>query len=67
MRSFVLIRQHTLSHYDLTNKLNDLESKFDQQFHDVSKALSFLMDKNQTEIDQENRIRIGYQINNPNP
>ena len=48
MRSFVLIRQHTLSHYDLTNKLNDLESKFDQQFHDVSKALSFLMDKNQT-------------------
>ena len=62
MRAFVLIRQYTLSHEDLTLKLNELEFKFDQQFSNVYEALTFLMDKDKIESDQKNRTKIGYQI-----
>ncbi len=46
MRAFVLIRQYALSHSELTEKLREIEAKFDQQFSDVYEALTFLMNKN---------------------
>lgn len=62
MRAFVLIRQYALSHKDLTDKLNELEIKFDQQFSDVYKALTFLMEKDKVNTEQEKRTKIGYKI-----
>jgi ORF6N domain len=62
MRAFVLIRQYTLSHKDLTDKLNELEIKFDQQFSDVYKALTFLMEKDKVNSEQEKRTKIGYKF-----
>lgn len=62
MRAFVLIRQYALSHKDLTDKLNELEIKFDQQFSDVYKALTFLMEKDKVNSEQEKRTKIGYKI-----
>jgi hypothetical protein len=62
MRTFVLIRQYALSHADLTDKLIELETKFNQQFSDVYEALNFLVGKQEKEDAQKNRPIIGYKI-----
>ncbi|MGY3052393.1 hypothetical protein ACVWYG_000583 [Pedobacter sp. UYEF25] len=62
MRTFVLIRQYALSHQDLTDKLNELETKYDQQFSDIYQALTFLVDKREKEETQKERVKIGYKI-----
>lgn len=64
MRAFVFIRQYALTHKDLTQKLQEIESKYDKQFNDVYDAINFLMQKDNQEIEQKQRTRIGYK---PNP
>lgn len=60
MRAFVFIRQYALSHKDLTEKLNELESKYNKQFSNVYEALNYLMEKDKQQIEQKQRKRIGY-------
>lgn len=60
MRTFVYIRQYAISHNELTQKLNELESKYDQQFKDVFDAINFLIQKDLQTSSQNQRIRIGY-------
>jgi hypothetical protein len=60
IRAFVFMRQFALSHKDLTSKLLELESKFDQQFQDVYDAINFLLQKDNQATAQKQRKRIGY-------
>ena len=60
MRAFVFIRQYALTHKDLTEKLQELESKYDQQFKDVYEAINFLLQKDSLETEQKQRKRIGF-------
>jgi len=60
IRAFVFMRQYALSHKDLTDKLLELESKYDRQFKDIYDAISFLLQKDIQETDQKQRKRIGY-------
>lgn len=60
MRAFVLIRQYALSHKDLTDKLKELETKYNKQFQDVYEAINYLLQKDKKEIEQKYRKRIGY-------
>ena len=60
MRAFVFIRQYALSHKDLTEKLSELENKYNQQFKDVYEALEYLLKKDEQIIGQNDRKRIGY-------
>ena len=60
MRAFVFMRQYALSHTDLTDKLTQLEAKYDQQFKDVYDAINFLLQKDILETEQQERKRIGY-------
>ncbi len=60
MRAFVLIRQYALSHKDLTDKLKELETKYNKQFKDVYEAINYLLQKDKKEIEQKYRKRIGY-------
>ena len=60
MRAFVFMRQYALTHKDLTEKLKELENKYDQQFSDVYEALNYLLEKEKAEINQKKRKRIGY-------
>ena len=60
MRAFVFIRQYALSHKDLTEKLSELENKYNQQFKDVYEALEYLLKKDEQIIGQNERNRIGY-------
>ena len=61
MRAFVFIRQYALSHKDLTEKLKELESKYNTQFKDVYEAINYLLQKDKVETDQKERKRIGFQ------
>jgi len=45
IRAFVFIRQYALSHKDLTDKLKELENKYNKQFNDVYEAINFLLKK----------------------
>jgi hypothetical protein len=66
MRAFVFIRQYALSHKDLTQKLKDLESKYDRQFKNVYDAINFLIRKDKLESEQKTRKRIGFKSNKEN-
>ena len=60
MRASVFIRKYALSHHDLTEKLKELELKYDMQFKDVYEAINYLLQKDQQQVDQQNRKKIGY-------
>jgi len=60
IRAFVFMRQYALSHKDLIVKLHELENKYDKQFKDVYDAISFLLQKDNLEMEQKQRKRIGY-------
>ncbi len=60
MRAFVYIRQYALNHKDLTEKLKELESKYDMQFEGVHEAIDYLLQKDHQEVEQKERKRIGY-------
>ena len=52
MRAFVFIRQYALTHKDLTEKLKELESKYNKQFADVYEALNYLLDKTKDKLNK---------------
>lgn len=60
MRAFVFIRQYALSHNDLTNKLSELEATYNKQFKDVYEAINYLMQKDNQEIEHNERNPIGF-------
>ena len=64
MRAFVFIRQYALSHKDLTDKLKELETKYNKQFKDVNEALNYLLQKDKQETEQKERKRIGFKTGN---
>ncbi len=60
MRAFVFVRQYALTHKDLTDKLQELENKYDKQFKDVYEAITYLLQKENLETEQKQRKRIDY-------
>ncbi len=60
MRAFVFLRQYALNHKDLTDKLKEMEHKYDRKFKDVFEAINYLFDKDKVEIEQKDRPRIGF-------
>ena len=44
----------------MTDKLKELEAKYDKNFADVYEALNYLLDKNKLETEQANRRQIGF-------
>jgi hypothetical protein len=64
MRAFVFIRQYALTHKDLTDKLKELENKYNKQFKDVYDAINYLLQKDNQETEQKERKRIGFKTGN---
>jgi hypothetical protein len=64
MRTFVYMRQFALTHHELTEKMKELESKYDTQFASVFDALNYLLQKEHQQTEQKERRRIGYDANN---
>jgi hypothetical protein len=62
MRAFVFIRQYALTHKDLTDKIKELEKRYDQQFTDVYDAINYLLQKDKLQTEQHDRKRIGFNV-----
>jgi hypothetical protein len=62
MRAFVFIRKYALTHKDLTEKLKEIETKYNKQFKDVYEALNYLLQKDKQQLSQSTRKRIGYKL-----
>ena len=60
MRAFVLMRQWALEYQDLQEKLTDLEKRFGQKFADIEQVLNYLIQKDQQQVQQGGRKRIGF-------
>ena len=60
MRAFVFIRQYAMNHKDLTEKLEELEKTQSMKFKDIYAAMSYLMEKDKKNAEQNNRKRIGF-------
>ena len=64
MRAFVFIRQYTLNHQDLREKLDELEKYYDKKFQDIYEAINYLLKKEQEITKHQNRKRIGFKGDN---
>ncbi|MBY0436305.1 MAG: ORF6N domain-containing protein [Cyclobacteriaceae bacterium] len=60
MRAFVFIRQYALSHKELSDKLKELETRYNKQFKDVGEALNYLLQKDKEVETFKKRRRIGF-------
>lgn len=64
VRAFIALKEFALTHQDLTAQLTALELKYNKQFKDVYEAINYLLkkdkDKEDREVLQKNRKRIGY-------
>lgn len=62
MRAFVFIRQYALTHKDLTDKIQELEKRYNNQFADVYDAINYLLQKDKQQTEQKDRKRIGFDV-----
>ena len=60
MRTFVAIRQFSLTFKELAENLVQLEDRTDKQFTEIYDAINFLVNEKQKELDNSNRTRIGF-------
>ena len=60
VRAFVFLRKYALSHSELTQKLQELETKYDMQFNDIFEAINYLIQKDKQKQTQNERKRIGF-------
>jgi hypothetical protein len=60
MRAFVLMRQWALEYQDLQEKLSELEQRFGQKFTDIEQVLNYLIQKDQKQVQQSGRNKIGF-------
>jgi len=60
IRAFVQLRLLTLTHSELSQKMKEIENKYDKQFESVYEALNYLIQKDKQKVSQEQRNKIGY-------
>lgn len=60
MRIFVHLRQQIVFNDELKQSLKVLEAKFDKQFDDVYEVINYLLKKDNQEVQQQSRKRIGF-------
>lgn len=60
VRAFVALRRTLLNINDLKSQMQELESKYDNQFADIFDAIQFLMTENKEIESRNERVKIGY-------
>lgn len=60
VEAFISLKEFVLNYKELSDKLKELESRYDKNFKDIYQAINFLIEKeNQSEYQKE-RTKIGY-------
>ena len=60
MRAFVIMRQWSLNHQELSEKLNALEQQYGQKLKDIEQVLNYLINKDNLKTQQVARKPIGF-------
>jgi len=60
VEAFIALRTFTHNYKGISDKLIELEHKYNKQFKDVYEALNYLLEKDNRIIEQKDRIKIGY-------
>jgi len=60
MRTFVYLRQYSISHKELSDKLLVLVKRTNKRFKDIYQALNYLIQKDIQEQTQKDRKQVGY-------
>jgi phage regulator Rha-like protein len=58
--AFIALKEFALNYKELSEKLQELELQYNQQFTDVAEALNYLLNKDSAITDQNKRKRIGF-------
>jgi hypothetical protein len=66
VRAFITLKQFVLTYKELSDKLQELENRYDKQFKDVYDAINFLLHKDNQETEQKQRKRIGFKNDEAN-
>ncbi len=60
VRAFIVLKQFAINYRDISDKLRELETKYNKQFKDVYDAINFLLNKDKLITAQSQRKRIGF-------
>ena len=60
IRAFVVLRQHLTDYKDLKENIAILENQMNLNFKDINQALHYLLNKDQQQIEQNQRKQIGF-------
>jgi len=60
VRAFIALKQFALTHKELTEKLKELENKYNKKFKDVYETINYLLQKDKHETEQKERKQIGF-------
>ena len=60
MRTFVSLRKFNTNFNDLREAIQQIENEMNTQFKDIHPAINYLLEKDEHQITQENRKRIGF-------
>lgn len=60
VRAFISLKQFVLNYKELSEKLKEIEGKYNKQFKDVYEAINYLLEKDKSQVSQKERKKIGY-------
>jgi|SRR5690606_9301454 len=60
VEAFISLKEFALTYKDLSDKLKEMETKYEQNFNDIYQAINYLLEKDSQETYQKKRAKIGY-------
>lgn len=60
VEAFISLKEFVLNYKELSDKLKELESRYDKNFKDIYQAINFLIEKENQSANQKERTKIGY-------
>ncbi len=60
VEAFISLKEFVLNYKELSDKLKELESRYDKNFKDIYQAINFLIEKENQSAYQKERTKIGF-------
>jgi hypothetical protein len=65
VRAFIALKQFAVNYREISEHIKVLETKYNKQFKDVYEAINFLLKKDKQNVNQNQRRRIDFKIDDP--
>jgi hypothetical protein len=66
VRAFIALKQFVVNYKELSDKLKQIETKYNTRFEDIEHAIEYLLNKDKVETQQRERQRIGFILSSNN-